>query len=181
MRLELLGLTVMNHFEVFELPIRFGIDEAALQKRFYELSRENHPDRFAGQGPLALQASLEKMSRVNQAYTVLKDRRSRRAHVLGLVVSEPKQKAAIPLELAESWFELQDALLEGGMEAKIRLAAFRIQLETFRNDCESEAERLERAFDQGEAPAAVQLARLLREQTYLESLSRDLDSKMGTG
>ena len=34
----------MNYFEVFGLPRKLGVDTAALQKQFYELSRKWHPD-----------------------------------------------------------------------------------------------------------------------------------------
>jgi len=34
----------MDHFEVFGLPRRLGIDVAQLQRAFYELSRRSHPD-----------------------------------------------------------------------------------------------------------------------------------------
>ena len=37
----------MTYFEVFDLLPKLRIDTAALEKSFYRLSREYHPDRFA--------------------------------------------------------------------------------------------------------------------------------------
>jgi molecular chaperone HscB len=169
-----------NYFQVFGLPVRFQLDEGELQRKFYELSRENHPDRFAGKGAQALQASLTQMSRVNQAYSVLKDRRSRREHILALTgaASSSGARGSIPMELAENWFELQDALLEDPEGAVERAAEFRKELEDFESRREQQAQALERAFDQGDASSASKLAEIIREQSYLQSLKRDLDSKM---
>ena len=45
----------MNHFEVFGLPRKLGIDTVELQRKFYELSRRWHPD-FHQAAPPAEQA-----------------------------------------------------------------------------------------------------------------------------
>lgn len=171
----------MNLFAVFGLPVQFAIDEAALQRRFYELSREYHPDRFAGQGANAVQQSLKRMSEINLAYTTLKDRRSRRAYVLEQAGVAAPVKTALPMELADSWFELQERLLETPSEARLQAEGFRQELAKYRGRRETEAQRLEQAFDAGDATAAGKLAQLLHEETYLESLQRDLDSKLGKG
>jgi molecular chaperone HscB len=61
----------MNHFELFKLPISLKPDQALVKQRFYELSRQYHPD-FHGQANEEEQAeALEKASQVNMAYKVL--------------------------------------------------------------------------------------------------------------
>src|SRR5688572_26967114 len=63
----------MNFFEVFGLDRKLAIDAAALQRRFYELSREHHPD-FHQAAPADAQARvLEASARVNAAYRALRD------------------------------------------------------------------------------------------------------------
>ena len=63
----------MNYFEVFGLPRKLAIDAAALQRRFYELSRQHHPD-FHQAAPADAQArALETSARVNAAYRALRD------------------------------------------------------------------------------------------------------------
>src|SRR4029450_11724379 len=47
----------MDHFEVFGLPRRLGIDLAQLQRKFYELSRQSHPD-FHQAAPAERQAKI---------------------------------------------------------------------------------------------------------------------------
>ena len=36
-----------NHFELFGIPVRFEVDTGELDRRYRELQREVHPDRFA--------------------------------------------------------------------------------------------------------------------------------------
>jgi molecular chaperone HscB len=106
-----------DYFEFLGVPRRFQQDVRALEKRFYELSREFHPDRFTTSGVEAQRLSLEKMSLLNQAYQTLKDPAERRGYLLKLEGIESKSKA--PAELAEAWFEAQEksdedpAALEG--------------------------------------------------------------------
>ncbi len=163
----------MNDFDVFSLPVRFEVDLGRLQARFYELSRELHPDRFVRQGPEAVKASLEKMSRVNQAYTTLKDPARRRDYLLSLQkIPPPAGKASLPLELAEAWFDLQDAWIWAhALEFKMKLEEHRAALEQRALECE-------RAFDSGNEEALLELSAIVREQSYLVSLQRDLDSKL---
>src|SRR5512145_2105671 len=62
-----------DYFAVFGLPRKLGIDAAALQRRFYELSRRHHPD-FHQAAPADEQARvLEASARVNAAYRMLRD------------------------------------------------------------------------------------------------------------
>ena len=63
----------MNHFEVFGLERRLGIDAEALQRRFYELSRRYHPDFHAGATPTEQAEALAASARLNAAYRTLRD------------------------------------------------------------------------------------------------------------
>ena len=63
----------MNFFEVFGLERKLDIDTAALQRRFYELSRQYHPD-FHQAAPADEQARmLDASARLNAAYRALRD------------------------------------------------------------------------------------------------------------
>jgi molecular chaperone HscB len=61
----------MNYFELFQVPVSLKPDQQLVKQRFYELSRQYHPD-FHGQATEEEQAEvLEKASQVNMAYKVL--------------------------------------------------------------------------------------------------------------
>ena len=61
-----------NHFELFGLPARFAVDAAALEARYHELQREVHPDRFAAAPEAERRVSMQRATRVNEAYQTLK-------------------------------------------------------------------------------------------------------------
>jgi molecular chaperone HscB len=63
----------VNHFEVFGLDRKLAIDAAALQRRFYELSRQHHPDFHQGSSEEEQARVLETSARVNAAYRALRD------------------------------------------------------------------------------------------------------------
>lgn len=62
----------------------YAIDPAALERRFRELSRQLHPDRYARASPRERRLSLERATRLNDAYRALRDWRLRAAHLLKL-------------------------------------------------------------------------------------------------
>jgi molecular chaperone HscB len=108
---------VSDFFEVFGLERRLGLDVAALQGRFYELSRQWHPD-FHGSASAEAQArALEESARVNAAYRALRDPLARVEYLIRLEEGRvTKEGAAIkpkaPPALLAEMFEIQEALEE---------------------------------------------------------------------
>jgi len=103
-----------NHFELFGLPARFGIDAAALEARYHELQREVHPDRFAAAPEAERRVSMQLATRVNEAYQTLKSPLRRAVYILQLRGVDPKfeTNTAMPAEfLMEqmSWRERIEA------------------------------------------------------------------------
>jgi molecular chaperone HscB len=177
---------VTDFFEILGVPRRFALDGVDLERRFYGLSRENHPDRFTTAGAQAQQLSLEKMSQLNLAYRALKDPSQRRDHLLeleGVVLSEKAQSSQIPMELAEGWFELQDALMEDPAGAPAKLAKFEREFTALKGASESAIAALEheadQALDLGDQAAyrgfLAQIADSIRQQSYLNSMARDIE------
>ncbi len=73
-----------NHFELFDLPASWQIDEQRLAERYRELQREVHPDRFAHASDHERRMSLELASQVNEGYRVLRDPVARALYLLEL-------------------------------------------------------------------------------------------------
>lgn len=117
-----------DYFSVFGLERKLNLDEAALQRDFYRLSREFHPDKFARASAADQQRAMEKSSQLNDAYRALKDPIARTQHLLALegVKLEEQSSAAtqaarasgtektqvVPPELLEEVFELNMQLQE---------------------------------------------------------------------
>jgi molecular chaperone HscB len=64
------------------MPREFTLDLAELERRFRELSRHLHPDRFARAEPRERRISLDRATRLNDACRALRDWRTRAAYLL---------------------------------------------------------------------------------------------------
>lgn len=107
----------MDHFEVFGLPRRLGIDGAELQRKFYELSRRSHPDFHQGAPPQRQAEILEASARLNAAYRALRDPLARIEYLVRLEEGRDTREGATvkpkaPPELLEEMFEIQEVLQE---------------------------------------------------------------------
>jgi len=118
-----------NYFAFYGLPESFQLDEAALQAKYYQLSRELHPD-FHAQDTPAAQAEALRLSTLNtDAYRTLRDADQRLAYVLrqhGLL-DETRQEQLPPDFLMEV-MDLNEQLMEA--EAGDPAAAARLGAET---------------------------------------------------
>jgi DnaJ-domain-containing protein 1 len=162
------------------VPEAFRQDTALLQKHFYEASRVLHPDRFTSAGPDSRSFSLERMSLVNEAYRTLKNPEELRDYILKLRGNKSEEKAKMPLDLAESWFELQDSLVDDPGTATDKLRVFEKELGVFKEQAEAEILALELAYDQTHseterAHILKDLARKTLELNYLKSMDRDVE------
>jgi molecular chaperone HscB len=130
----------MNYFDVFGLDRKLGIDTEALQSRFYELSRQWHPDFQQGRAREAQAEALERSALVNAAYRALRDPIARVDYLVRLAEGRETKEGAVvkpkaPPELLEEIFELQEMLADaraGGLdeERRAELAAERDRLVT---------------------------------------------------
>ena len=94
-----------DHFSFFGLPRKLCIDETDLEKSFYALSRQLHPDYFMSASEPERQASMERSSMLNDAYRTLRDRVARVTYLLTLEGYKEAEKKAPP-DLLEEVFEL---------------------------------------------------------------------------
>jgi molecular chaperone HscB len=174
-----------DFFSTLGVPRNFKQDLSQLERRFYQLSRLLHPDRYTTAGEKAKALSLERMSQVNQAYQTLKNPNDLRDYLLELEgIKGPKNARAessthsIPLEITETWFEIQELLLEAPDQARQKLVDFEAQLQELTTEKENELRVLEQSYDSQTAKAEKRetLNRILNEVeklNYLKSIKRD--------
>lgn len=186
----------MDYFEVFGLPRKLRIDGAALQRRFYELAREHHPDFHQSATPEQLARAEEASALVNAAYRALRDPIARAEYLVRLEEGrDTKEGAAVkpkaPPELLAEMFEIQEALSElrkGGLDdgGRATLAEQRERLAARQRD---EEERVRGALSEAwdAAPAAERPAVLARvkaalaTRAYLHTVIDDLAQALGEG
>jgi len=105
---------VTDYYELLGIPRSLNLSLDELQKRYYELSRQLHPDRFMQKPEAEQQRALDLSSALNDAYRTLKDRVKRAQYMLsleGFDIGEQRSKD-VPPELLEEVFELNMALEE---------------------------------------------------------------------
>jgi len=126
-----------DYYRFFSIERKLSIDPAALQDRYYRLSRQVHPDHFQNGTPNERRFSLDATAILNDAYRTLRDPVARAEYFLkeeGLEPPDRKSKR-VPPELLEEVFEVNMALeeLRGG-EASVR-RALETALSRFRAWC----------------------------------------------
>jgi molecular chaperone HscB len=180
-----------DFFTVFGLPRRLAVDGAALQRRFYELSRRWHPDFHQAAPPAEQARALEESARVNAAYRALRDPIARVEYLVRLeegrdttegVAVKPKAPPALLAEM----FEIQEALEEaraGGLDdaARAALTAQRDRLVARQREEEARlAGPLAAAWDGAEPEARGRVLGAFKEalaaRAYLRTVVGDLDA-----
>ena len=73
-----------NHFELFDLAPAYSLDIGRLENSYKELQTLVHPDRYAQAADAERRASMQWTTRVNEAYSTLKDPVRRAKHLLEL-------------------------------------------------------------------------------------------------
>src|SRR3954465_8748985 len=73
-----------NHFELFGLAPAYLLDTGRLENSYKELQTLVHPDRYAQAADPERRASMQWPTRVNEAYSTLKDPVQRAKHILEL-------------------------------------------------------------------------------------------------
>jgi molecular chaperone HscB len=184
----------MDHFEVFGLPRRLGIDAAQLQRKFYELSRQSHPDFHQAAPPERQAEILDTSARLNAAYRVLRDPIARIEYLVRLEEGrDTKEGAAVkpkaPPELLEEMFEIQEALQEaraGGLDAASRetLVGQRDRLMARYRDGEARlrgplSEAWDRADVAARAGGLAAFKEALATRAYLRTVIDDIDQALG--
>src|SRR5258708_40038332 len=101
----------LDCFAALGFPRRLTIDLDALERRYHELSRKIHPDRFASKGPKVRDASLRATAMLTRSYRTLRDPVARGLYWLELNGEEPAENnQRVPPKLAELVFEVQEQL-----------------------------------------------------------------------
>jgi len=116
----------MDHFARLGLPAALDLDAAALDRAYFALQRQWHPDRFVSKPPEDRARASAEAASVNEAYRTLKDPLSRAFYMAGMAgVDLPSDGKTIddPDLLMEA-MEAREALHDADtLEAVDKLAA----------------------------------------------------------
>jgi molecular chaperone HscB len=175
-----------NFYEFFGLERRLALDSDALQKRFYELSRHWHPDRFGRKSPREQTEALEATAIINDGYRTLRDPVKRAEYLLteeGFPIGEQRSRD-VPPELLEEVFDLNMALeelKEGDEAARSQLESAKENFINMRAVIDNQLASLFTKYDAVEPQretakkALHEIRGILNRRRYIENLIRDVD------
>jgi molecular chaperone HscB len=175
-----------DFYDFFGLDRKLNVDESELQKRFYELSRRWHPDRFSRKSAAEQAHALEATAILNDGYRTLRNPVRRAEYLLkeeGFPIGEQRSKD-VPPELLEEVFELNmmlEELKEGDDSARPQLESARQNFVGLRDDVDRELETLFSKYDAAESQSETakqalhEIRGVLNRRRYIENLLRDVD------
>ena len=187
----------VDYFTFFDLPRRLRLDESELEKSFYSLSRQFHPDYFMSSSAEERQASIERSSRLNDAYRTLRDPFARARYLLALEGYKEAEKRA-PADLLEEVFELnmqieelraakktgdEDEAAEARSSIEETLADLYKKLEGIDLRISTLFDEWDEALDQSFEPDVKKslldrMSELLSHRSYIRNLVRDIKEEL---
>ncbi|MEP6960861.1 MAG: Fe-S protein assembly co-chaperone HscB [Acidobacteriota bacterium] len=170
----------MRYYEALGLAPSLIVDAADLKRRFYDQSRQWHPDRFSRATAAEQEKALEMTAVLNDAFRTLRDPVARAEYFLkeqGLEVSKEA-----PPELLEEVFELNMALeelREGDESARGQLVQAQSKFAAMLTETDAELIDLFTRYDDGPSPDTLDEVRgILNRRRYISNLVRDVEKEL---
>ena len=185
-----------DYFAALGLPSHPNVDAAELERRYYDLSRRLHPDRYQTGNADEQRASVQATALLNTAFRTLRDVEPRGRYWLTRAGEDlGRENQSIPPRLAAYVFDVQEKV--GELRASINGSAAGLKSELVETQREL-AERRDKqrtaltdllrgwplgdgtpvAADERGTAALRDLKSLLSELSYLRTLDRDLQNAL---
>ena len=164
-----------NHFELFDLPASFEVEQETLALRYRELQKAVHPDRFANASEQEKRISVQLAAQINEAFQVLKSPLSRARYLLEL--------NGLPLDDTNT--QMDPGFLMEQMELREALAEVRGKDDPFdalnrvRDNIESREreliQSLQQCFADGGREALESAREMVRKMQFMQRLLSEVD------
>ena len=179
----------MDYFEVFGLPKSLGIDLAALEKTFHDLSRKYHPDYFSTASSSEKTQAVRMTALLNDAYRTLRHPVRRVEYLLSLYGFK-SDGSKVPQALLMEVFEINEQLdeVKAGRASVEEIDSLRAQIKEKRERFDYELQQASASWDElikvKAADASLRehlakLAEILSESSYIRNLENELEGKKG--
>src|SRR3954465_398881 len=105
---------MQNHFDLFHLPAKFGIDLAALDTAYRDVQGRVHPHRLVNATDAEKRVAMQWATRANEAYQTLKHPQKRAQYLCELngVDLQTESNTAMPMDFLMQQMEWREALGE---------------------------------------------------------------------
>jgi molecular chaperone HscB len=165
-----------DHFALFGLPRRQGLDDLALERVYQDVQSRVHPDKHAHLGEAERRLAMQWATRTNEAYLTLKNPLKRAEYLLHLVGHDPEieRNTAMPTDFLVHQLEWRESVEEARQAVDVeRLDEFDRRL---RAEMAAQYADLTRVIDDAkDYPAAAQTVRQLM---FKEKLLHEIDEAL---
>jgi len=175
---------VTDYYELLGIPRSLHLSLDSFQQRYYELSRQLHPDRFMQKPEAERQRALDMSSALNDAYRTLKDPVKRAQYLLsleGFDIGEQRSKD-VPSELLEEVFELNMALEEmraGDDSARPQLETAEKNFAKMLGETDQQLEGLFENYDASRSRDVLgEIRNVLNRRKYIQNLVSEVEKAL---
>jgi molecular chaperone HscB len=173
-----------NYYDFFGLKHTLALDLTDLEKRFYSLSRQYHPDRYTLKSREEQQYALDATAILNDAYRTLRDPLARAEYLLkenGFDIGEQGSKN-VPPELLEEVFELNMTLEElrsGDDSARPALEGARNKFVAMRGQIDSDLQNRFADYDHTRDRSVLgDIRAILNRRRYIRNLVNEVEKEL---
>jgi molecular chaperone HscB len=105
---------MQDHFDLFQLPATFTLDQGALDAAYREVQGRVHPDRFVNATDAEKRVAMQWATRANEAYQTLKNPQKRAQYLCEQngVDLQTESNTAMPMAFLMQQMEWREALGE---------------------------------------------------------------------
>lgn len=163
-----------DFFQLFEIPPRFAIDNAALDQRYRDLQSQVHPDKFSHLSESEQRLSMQWSTRINEGYQSLRSPLARGRYLLSLqgVDTQEETNTAMPLDFLMQQMEWREAL-QDAIELK-DIDALDLLSDNNRKETKELQQQLGAQLDESHDHLAA--AGSVRKLRFLEKLTEEIAS-----
>ena len=161
-----------NPFALFDLPVCFELDQAALSARYLALQKSLHPDNFAHSSPQEQRLAMQKSAEINDALQILKDPISRADSIIAIHCGEhphTEEKSNRDMTFLMQQMAWREALDDAENAADLQVLEQEVQLARA-----AALQELEQAIDQQHdyQAASASIQALMFMQRFASSLQQ---------
>ncbi len=162
----------MTYFELFEIPVQLKVNAAALSKRFFELSRQYHPDYAANASSEEQGEALEKSALLNKAWKTFQSPDETIKYVLQLKgLLEEEEKYELPPDFLMEVLEINEQLMDGDDPSNLKST-----IENLQSDIYAPVKKIVEDYKDGftTEKELLQVKEYYYKKKYLDRIRREL-------
>ncbi|MBL0232640.1 MAG: Fe-S protein assembly co-chaperone HscB [Chitinophagaceae bacterium] len=165
----------MNYFEIFHIPLALKVNKDELTGKYFELSRQFHPDYFANGSDKEQMDALENSALLNKAYKTFQQPDETIKYVLGLKgLLQEEEKYELPPAFLMEVLEINEQLMD--LETDEDKAGLRLAVENLEKDLYEPVKEIIEHYKEGitSEEELLQVKEYYYKKKYLDRIRKEL-------